>query len=162
MATAIRRSLAAVREQGEEARRRAELPVRASAGHALWWRWMPWTAPRLRLAHGLCPRTRLDLALTALYRCQHDWPVGALVERLALAPAGSDDNMALVTATHSRAAQKLGRGAAWDAVRDWLERGVLVEVDARAGGPIEAKVPAGAHPASSSEHSALSARTRPG
>src|SRR4051812_5704286 len=114
MATAIRRRLVLDGDRAEESGRRAPLPARASAGHALWWRWMPWTAPRLRLTGSLRPQTRLELALTALYRCERDWPVGALVERLALAPAGSDDNTTLATATHPRARQYLGRGAAWD------------------------------------------------
>src|SRR5438034_813556 len=108
MATAIRRPLVLDGEQADESSRRAEPPAHASAGHALWWRWMPWTAPRLRLSGTLRPQTRLELALCALYRCQRDCPVGALVDRLALAPAGSDDNTALiVTATHPRAGQRL-------------------------------------------------------
>ena len=95
------------------------------APYALRWRWLPWTAPRLTLGPNLRPQTRLELALCALFRCQTQWSAAALVERLGRAPEGSDDSLALVAGTGSRC---IGPGAAWDAVEDWLERGVLAQV----------------------------------
>ncbi|HEY7061322.1 MAG TPA: hypothetical protein VII06_07585 [Chloroflexota bacterium] len=150
MATVIRRRLVLDGDRSQDSGR-PEHPARASAGHALWWRWMPWTTPCLRLGSGLRPQTRLELALTALYRCQRDWPVADLVERLAVAPAGGDDNTTLVTAAH----RHIGRGAAWDAVRDWLERGILVEVDSRASGAAKASPGATPSHATPSQRSAL-------
>lgn len=104
---------------------------RASGGerapHAYWRRWRPWAAPRVRLGACVRPQTRLELALCALFRCQREWPAGALVARLADAPRGSDDNRALDGRPCAGPLRPLGRGAAWDALSDWLARGLVVE-----------------------------------
>jgi hypothetical protein len=101
---------------------------RPRASYALWGRWLPWTAPRLALGPNVRPRTRLELALCALFRCQAEWPASRLIERLAQAPLDSDDNLELVGSTDARRRMSLGRGAAWDVLRDWLEQGMVTQV----------------------------------
>ncbi|HZR99686.1 MAG TPA: hypothetical protein VFE37_13320 [Chloroflexota bacterium] len=81
----------------------------------------------MRLGARVRPQTRLELALCALFRCQREWPAGALVARLAEAPRGSDDNRALDGRPCAGPLRPLGRGAAWDALSDWLARGLVVE-----------------------------------
>jgi hypothetical protein len=76
-------------------------------------------------------RSRLELALGALFRRRREWSAGELVERLALAPAGSDTSLRLVGCdVAASSAPTLGRGVAWEAVREWLERGMIVQVAA--------------------------------
>src|SRR5919199_1457925 len=111
--------------------------VHAQAINVLRWRWLPWTAPRLVLSPNVRPQTRLELALCALFRCQVEWSAAGLVERLAQGPVGSDDNLGLVGSTGVR---RLGRGAAWDVVREWLERGVLAEVQPAPRAPAAGRV----------------------
>jgi hypothetical protein len=119
----------APRAIGDAVAGRGDAPRRRAA-HALWWRWLPWTAPRLRLGPQVRPQTRLELALCALFRCRREWPVRELVARLALAPAGSDDNLALVGSQEVASnVPALGRGAAWEALDEWLERGMVLEVE---------------------------------
>ena len=56
-------------------------PPSVSTAGVLWWRWLPWTAPRVQLGALVRPQTRLELALCALFRCRREWPAGALAAR---------------------------------------------------------------------------------
>jgi hypothetical protein len=141
MAAVAHRPLALPRD-GASARARRALSSRARAAHVVWWRWLPWTAPRLALGRNVRPQTRLELALCALFRCQVEWPASRLVERLAQAPLGSDDNLALVGSSGGRSLAHLGRGAAWDAVQEWLERGLVAEVRGASPAPAQGRATA--------------------
>lgn len=136
------RPVPASSDPSSSARGRRAAPRPLDAPHALWWRWLPWAAPRLRLGPEARPRTRLELALCALFRCRREWPARELVERLALAPVGSDDTLALVGRRGPAPLRALGRGAAWDAVRDWLERGMVTEVESIDTAPARGLAPA--------------------
>jgi hypothetical protein len=129
------RPTAASDRQGLLARAGREAPRSLSAAHVLWWRWLPVTTPRLRLGPAVRPGTRLEIALCALFRCRREWSARELVERLALAPAHSNETLALMGPLGAVPLRVLGRGPAWDAVRDWIERGLLSEVEATSPPP---------------------------
>ena len=78
-----------VRTDGEPRVATDERPLFASAAPSaarrLLWRWRPSTAPRLRLAAGVRPQSRLELVLCELFRCQREWTAPDLVARLACA-----------------------------------------------------------------------------
>ncbi|HLH26538.1 MAG TPA: hypothetical protein VK066_28795 [Chloroflexota bacterium] len=123
------------------------------------WRWLPWTAPRLRLGPAVRPQTRLEIGLCALFRCRREWPARALAERLARAPAGSDDNLGPLGRDATVVARPLGRGAAWEAVGDWVERGVLVEAPAVGPAPARTRVPVAESPVAAAEPRSWPARS---
>ncbi len=106
----------------------------AGAGVAPWarrrvWRWLPWTAPRVRLSRPVRPLSRTELTACELFRCQPDWSAPALAARLARAPS-TVDVAALGFASAGDPPRAIGWDGAWDLLDDWLERGVVKVVGA--------------------------------
>jgi len=91
------------------------------------WRCLGGRALRVRLAPGLRPQSRLELALCEAFRCQPSWSTDALVERLARAPSGSE---LASTALENYAAPPLGRCTASAILRRWLDEGRLLDGEA--------------------------------
>jgi hypothetical protein len=88
------------------------------------WNCLKRQALQVRLPPGLRPQSRLELALCEAFRCQPSWSTEALVERLSLAPGGSE---LVSTALENYAAPPLGRTAAWAILRRWLDEGRLLD-----------------------------------
>lgn len=103
-------------------------PFRARPAPARAWAW--WR-PLDRGSMSVClapviPGTRLEIALCALFRCQCEWPLDALVARLALAPADSADGSVPYVPPGQQPAPRLGTTAARRAVHGWLRQGTLL------------------------------------